>query len=138
MELLTAQYGSTIDSLPYIDGSYDQMEDEINHMISKEMRRFRPSEDYLSKYAVIEDPFSSTMVNAEHERIANEMEPETIDVSRYEMLPPPESKQGEPSAWNQALQNAQSQLEHQNLRWRIYFIFSSTTFVLDFSVFILL
>ncbi|PRP73024.1 hypothetical protein PROFUN_17052 [Planoprotostelium fungivorum] len=115
MDILTARYGDTIDALPYIDDDYSAKEDEINEMIAKEQRRFRP-EDYLSKYEVIVDPFSSTMVNCEHERIANGMEPETLDVSRYELLPPSESKQNDKEAWERALHNAQSQLEHQSLR----------------------
>ena len=39
-----------------------------------------------------------------------------IDTSRYALDPPPPAQQTDPEAWRRAVQNAQSQLEHQNTR----------------------
>jgi pre-mRNA-splicing factor SPF27 len=38
------------------------------------------------------------------------------DSTRYELAPPPKSKRGDENAWEVAVANARSQLEHQGLR----------------------
>ncbi|EOD29904.1 hypothetical protein EMIHUDRAFT_233271 [Emiliania huxleyi CCMP1516] len=40
----------------------------------------------------------------------------TMDVSRYQLDPPPKQKQQDPMAWERSVGNAQAQLEHQATR----------------------
>jgi pre-mRNA-splicing factor SPF27 len=39
-----------------------------------------------------------------------------LDTTRYRLDPPPQNKRGDLGAWKQAVENANSQLEHQHLR----------------------
>jgi len=104
MDLITAQYGETIDALPYIDSEYDGMEETVDKLIQQEMQKFSPP-DYLSKYKSIEFKGGKTRSKEE-----------SIDMTRYELQPLPSNKKNDLPAWKLSIRNAQAQLEHQFLR----------------------
>jgi pre-mRNA-splicing factor SPF27 len=98
-----------VDSLPYIDRIDTALRSRAEKMIQDELKVLakKPS-DYLRELPQAEevdlDRFSSG-------------EPTTaLDVSRYNLEPPAGAEAEDPSAWQAALRNAKSQLEHQSLR----------------------
>lgn len=104
----------SFDSLPYVD-SYEGMEDKIKELIELEMKNFTPV-NYLEKYPPISLKFD----------IQQKIEP--IDITRYKVNPPPPNKKNDIQSWKQSLQNAYSQLEHQNLRF-IFFLNNNKFFL---------
>lgn len=103
-----------LDSLPYIDGDFD--EDAVNDLIEAEMSRFSPP-DYLTKYPKPKLDFeNSVFLKKEFARISEGKPIQPIDLARLELQPPPTNRTNDPVAWKEALNNAHAQLEHQYLR----------------------
>lgn len=55
----------------------------------------------------------SPLLQAEYERVASGKASKGIDLSRYQVQPPPANLASDPAAWEEALRNAKAQLEHQ-------------------------
>mmetsp|Transcript_10815 Transcript_10815/g.32210 ORF Transcript_10815/g.32210 Transcript_10815/m.32210 type:complete len:226 (-) Transcript_10815:272-949(-) len=108
-----------IDALPYIDGQYNEpaMRAEVERLIAEELKTFAPRPDALAHLPAAEPDFANhPMLQAEWLRV-NAQEPmPTMDVSRYQLDPPPKQKQQDPMAWERSVGNAQAQLEHQATR----------------------
>jgi len=111
MELIQTQY---IDALPYIDDQPESLE-HVHKLISQEMGFFKPS-NYLAKYSKLELNFESDLLRQEMKRVANKEPLRAIDTTRYELQPPAQNKQNDINAWKVAIQNCQTQLQHQYLR----------------------
>ena len=59
---------------------------------------------------------SSPLLQAEWMRVCDQQPMSKIDTSRYALDAPPQAKQGDPTAWRRAVENAEAQLEHQSTR----------------------
>ncbi|KAJ4458050.1 putative pre-mRNA-splicing factor SPF27 [Paratrimastix pyriformis] len=92
----------------------------VNKMVEDEMKTFTPP-NYLEQKQIAPVP-SLESFRAEFER-AQRHEP-ILDTKRYKMEPPPASKSQDLVAWQQAVDNAEAQLEHQNNRLLNLFLFS--------------
>jgi len=105
-----------LDSLPYIDEPYEDQEEKINQLIEEEMQTFDPP-NYLEKFPDIPLHFSnSVFLETEYQRVRRGEKMMDLDTTRYQLDPPLTNKINDIQAWKQALQNAESQLEHQYLR----------------------
>ena len=56
------------------------------------------------------------MLQAEWMRVCDRQPMPRLDVSRYQLEPPPAAKQADPVAWRRAVENAEAMLEHQATR----------------------
>ena len=56
------------------------------------------------------------LLQAEWMRVCDQQPMPKMDTSRYQVDPPSASQQSDPKAWQQAVRNAQAQLEHQATR----------------------
>jgi len=81
------------------------------------MKKFKPK-DYLAALPLPEFKIidGDTVVAAELRRLANQEPMKTLDSTRYQLEPPSAAKSQDLNAWKQATENAQTQLEHGQLR----------------------
>ncbi len=101
-----------LSSLPYVDEAYDgETEVVINQMIADEMRNFVPP-NYLEKFPQPKFQLKDLLA-AELARVSRGVQLDALDKTRYQLEPP---KNNDIQSWKQAVQNAQSQLEHQYAR----------------------
>lgn len=108
-----------VDALPYIDQGYDDpgVRETALAMVEEECRRYRPTKNYLEHLPPLNmNAFETEMMTAEFERIQNRLPMEPLSMKRYELPPPPPSKIGELSAWQDCVENSMAQLEHQAIR----------------------
>ncbi|KAF2073054.1 hypothetical protein CYY_005637 [Polysphondylium violaceum] len=105
-----------IDSLPYVDPPIENGEQElINNMIKEEMSKFTPP-DYLAQLPSYTDFDYDNFhfLNNEFDRLKAGKQMEAFDISRYKASAP--AKQSDAEQWRVSIDNAKSQLEHQDLR----------------------
>ena len=108
-----------IDALPYVDQQYNDpaMKAQVQALIAEELKTFKPSRDYLEPWPMYEPTFEANpMLQAEWMRVCDGQPMPKIDVSRYQLDPPPPSMQRDDAAWQRSIDNAKSQLEHQATR----------------------
>eukprot|EP01111_Echinosteliopsis_oligospora_P008157 TRINITY_DN23641_c0_g1_i1.p1 TRINITY_DN23641_c0_g1~~TRINITY_DN23641_c0_g1_i1.p1 ORF type:complete len:219 (-),score=76.63 TRINITY_DN23641_c0_g1_i1:567-1223(-) len=106
-----------IDALPYADQYTEAMKKQAEDLIASEMKKFTPP-DYLAQLPpapVIHFPEGS-ILEGEFKRMARGEKMKQLDITRYKVEPPPQSKRGDVSAWEAAIRNAQAQTEHQETR----------------------
>ena len=73
-----------------------------------------PERDYLAPWPAYEPSFdSTTLLQADWMRVCDGAPMSKMDTSRYQLDPPPPSKQSDPVAWQTAVDNAKAQLENQ-------------------------
>jgi len=104
-----------INSLPYVDESYEENEAQISQMIQEEMNSFSPK-DYLADFPHLEHNFKgSVFLENEYKRVSSGIKDNNprLDLSRYSVLPPNKT---DLNSWKLALRNAEAQFEHMNLR----------------------
>eukprot|EP00271_Cylindrocystis_brebissonii_P004975 TRINITY_DN16932_c0_g1_i1.p1 TRINITY_DN16932_c0_g1~~TRINITY_DN16932_c0_g1_i1.p1 ORF type:complete len:249 (+),score=53.32 TRINITY_DN16932_c0_g1_i1:194-940(+) len=110
-----------IDALPYFDQEYEDaaVKAEVKRLIQEEMKRGtkRPSDFFKSlPPAPVLSLEGHPMLEKESQRVQAGKPPTLLDTSRHGLEPPPSTKLGDPSAWRQAVENAQAQLQHQALK----------------------
>jgi len=108
-----------IDVLPYIDLQYNDasVRQQVESLIAAELKTFSPSPDALAHLPLREPSFEGCpMLQAEWLRVCAQEPMPPMDVSRYQLDPPPRAKQADLAAWNRSVENAQAQLEHQGTR----------------------
>lgn len=107
--------------LAYLDlelDAYPHLEALVDSMVQEEMASFKPK-DYLRELGLPEVPdFSgSPLLQAEMRRLAaGEEGMAPMDQTRYRVDPPSGAQAGSTEAWEDAVRNARSQLEHQRNR----------------------
>jgi len=116
-----------MDGLPYVDQEYieEGMKETVDSLLHEEMKHLpSPTAAYLSsllpplppgllRFEHADGTKKSQFLAAEFQRIAAGKPPTPIDVSRYSLAPPTND---DVSTWSRALDNADSQIEHQYLR----------------------
>eukprot|EP00039_Didymoeca_costata_P019047 m.336031 g.336031 ORF g.336031 m.336031 type:complete len:211 (+) comp17738_c0_seq1:22-654(+) len=113
-----------LDALPYADGEFDRLpgaREQAMEAVRMEMRRMKREEGkdasaYLERLPPIPTLTESSTIEAELKRIKAKRKMEPMDMSRYEVPLPTGNKKNDMSAWNQSVENAQSQAEHQRNR----------------------
>ncbi|XP_055377680.1 pre-mRNA-splicing factor SPF27 [Condylostylus longicornis] len=108
-----------VDALPYIDHGYDDpgVRESALALVEEECRRYRPTKNYLDHLPPLNlNVFETKLMRNEFERIQNRQPMESLSMKRYELPPPPAGKLGEVSAWQEAIENSNAQLEHQTVR----------------------
>mmetsp|Transcript_34726 Transcript_34726/g.98403 ORF Transcript_34726/g.98403 Transcript_34726/m.98403 type:complete len:249 (+) Transcript_34726:209-955(+) len=113
------KHGDLIDALPYVDPLTPEDKRYVDKLVEEEMRRSskRPV-DYLKELPPLPPSViaADSLAAAELERIKRGEPMTQLDTLRYQLNPPPPSKRNDLGEWRNALDNAHSQLEHQELR----------------------
>ncbi|TPX54794.1 hypothetical protein PhCBS80983_g05737 [Powellomyces hirtus] len=102
-----------VDSLPYIDRNLPEVSDAVEELIKAELAR-GSGVTHSSLPAEISLFASKPLLSAELARTANSQPISSLDTTRFRLEPPKDAQSVE--AWSEALENAQSQLEHQTNR----------------------
>ncbi|VDD80673.1 unnamed protein product [Mesocestoides corti] len=115
------QQSAVVDALPYFDKGYGENGmQEANALLTEEMRRYRPTKNYLEHLPSLAGPiplkFETEIMRTEFDRLANRLPMELLSMKRYELPPPPSGKIGDLRSWQEAIENAHAQLEHQLTR----------------------
>lgn len=105
------QQNAVVDALPYFDKGYGESGmQEANALLTEEMRRYRPTKNYLENFPSLAGPistkFETDLVRTEFDRLANRLPMELMSMKRYELPPPPSAKMGDLRAWQEAIENA--------------------------------
>ncbi|KAF7241686.1 hypothetical protein EG68_10789 [Paragonimus skrjabini miyazakii] len=120
--MTSAEYVGVVDALPYSDKGYDDpgIREAAALLVEEEMKRYRPTKNYLEHLPTLSGPvqpkFESEIMKAEYDRLANRLPMELLSMKRYELPPPPAGKMTDVKAWQDAMENAEAQLEHQATR----------------------
>lgn len=109
---IAASHEARIDALPYIDEEYDKYETTVAALIADEGRRFLPR-NYLASRPEPQLRFTSEALIEAYGRAATKTRI-ALEMSRQDVPGP--KRTADPTAWQEALHNAQAQLEHQYLR----------------------
>ena len=98
------------DSLPYIDGNEIDLS-YARQLIAEEMRTFQPK-NYLKNIPLPELKFErSERWQREMKRVKEgKSNIEKLDMSRYQVAPPPNALNNDVQAWKDAVNNAKSQV----------------------------
>ncbi|KAF6772423.1 hypothetical protein AHF37_09152 [Paragonimus kellicotti] len=120
--MTSTEYLGVVDALPYSDKGYDDpgIREAAALLVEEEMKRYRPTKNYLEHLPTLSGPvqpkFESEIMKAEYDRLANRLPMELLSMKRYELPPPPAGKMTDVKAWQDAMENAEAQLEHQATR----------------------
>eukprot|EP01091_Cochliopodium_minus_P017175 TRINITY_DN6656_c0_g1_i1.p1 TRINITY_DN6656_c0_g1~~TRINITY_DN6656_c0_g1_i1.p1 ORF type:complete len:218 (-),score=57.49 TRINITY_DN6656_c0_g1_i1:24-635(-) len=103
------------DSLPYVDVVDPNDLKIAENLVNEEMKRFRPSKDYLSEYPNINLNFENTVfLSNEFERLkSGKVNDNSYDFQRLLKEPNERAKDEE---WENSIKNAKANYEHQQLR----------------------
>ncbi|OLY85013.1 Pre-mRNA-splicing factor SPF27-like protein [Smittium mucronatum] len=106
---------ATVDSLPYIDKEYDDpnVKNAVDQLIEEEMKKNVANPSFAT-HANISLFKNSLLLRKEYERIKNGEKMSQFDTTRYKLEQP--SSKDSVSEWEKAVDNSQSQLEHQLIR----------------------
>ncbi|TPP64372.1 Pre-mRNA-splicing factor SPF27 [Fasciola gigantica] len=116
------EYTAVVDALPYFDKGYDDpgIREAAALLVEEEMKRYRPTKNYLEHLPSLTGPFvpkfETEIMKAEFDRLSNRLPMELLSMKRYELPPPPAGKMTDVKAWQDAMENAEAQLEHQATR----------------------
>eukprot|EP00771_Trimastix_marina_P001378 gnl/Trimastix_PCT/2448.p1 GENE.gnl/Trimastix_PCT/2448~~gnl/Trimastix_PCT/2448.p1 ORF type:complete len:457 (-),score=118.84 gnl/Trimastix_PCT/2448:721-2091(-) len=121
--------GSTfeeLDALPYIDQEIndESMRRRVDQLVEDEMKTFQPR-DYLTELGFKKPEINldnCPLLAAERDRIEAGQPMPALDTSRY-ALPTPSDPQNL-KQWEDAITNAEAQLEHQHLRLMNLFLYN--------------
>eukprot|EP01026_Neomeris_dumetosa_P001083 TRINITY_DN10267_c0_g1_i1.p2 TRINITY_DN10267_c0_g1~~TRINITY_DN10267_c0_g1_i1.p2 ORF type:complete len:283 (-),score=53.52 TRINITY_DN10267_c0_g1_i1:216-1064(-) len=105
-----------IDALPYVDEITSEEKVKAEQLIQEEMIRSRKrKKDFVDSLPPVKKlKFEKCpMILQELRRLSQKQGMPKLDMSRYNMEPPPPTRQWETQAWQNAVNNANSQLEHQ-------------------------
>lgn len=105
-----------MDALPYIDEGYDDTatREAVFAMIEEETKRYKPTKNYLEYLPPLNlTQFETEVIKNEMERMASGQRMPVLSMKRYELPEPPSNRLTEVSAWQEAVDNSQAQLEHQ-------------------------
>ena len=108
-----------VDALPYFDQGYDEpgVREAALALVDEETRRYRPTKNYIEYLPTPNyNQFETEIMKTEFERMQSRLPMDMLNMKRYELPPPPAGKMTDISAWNEAVDNSQAQLEHQSLR----------------------
>lgn len=102
---------AVVDALPYFDKGYDESGmKEANALLAEEMRRYRPTKNYLENFPSLNGPlsnkFETEVMRTEYHRLANRLPMDMLSMKRYELPPPPSNKLTDLRAWQEAIENA--------------------------------
>eukprot|EP00741_Cyanophora_paradoxa_P019847 tig00000217_g19155.t1 len=106
-----------VGALPYIDPLAEEEKELVNQLILEEARTFRSDAQHLASLPHV-DLFlkDSPILQSEFARIRDGQPMGSLDMSRYQLEAPQQSKRNDVAAWKAATATAQAQLEHQYLR----------------------
>ncbi|CAI2723986.1 unnamed protein product [Schistosoma spindalis] len=119
---MTSEHIGVVDALPYFDKGYDDpgIREAAALLVEEEMKRYRPTKNYLEHLPSLSGPiqmkFETEVMKAEFDRLSNRLPMEMLSMKRYELPPPPAGKMTDVKAWQDAMENAEAQLEHQATR----------------------
>mmetsp|Transcript_13079 Transcript_13079/g.34086 ORF Transcript_13079/g.34086 Transcript_13079/m.34086 type:complete len:207 (-) Transcript_13079:99-719(-) len=102
-------------ALAYIDTQLDGegVRESVRRLIEQEMRSFRPARDYVAHLPLPELGLEGThLLQSELMRMSDGQPMAPLDMTHLAIDPPAQGREN-PSAWQQAIENAKSQIEHQ-------------------------
>eukprot|EP01023_Acetabularia_acetabulum_P050091 TRINITY_DN5386_c0_g1_i8.p2 TRINITY_DN5386_c0_g1~~TRINITY_DN5386_c0_g1_i8.p2 ORF type:complete len:345 (-),score=70.05 TRINITY_DN5386_c0_g1_i8:445-1479(-) len=105
-----------IDALPYADILAPKEKAKAEQLIKEEMHRGRKrKKDYVDQLPAVQKLKLGQypVIQQELKRLEQKQTMPKLDMSRYNMEPPPTTRQWEAQSWQHAVDNARSQLEHQ-------------------------
>lgn len=108
-----------VDALPYYDHGYDEsgVREAALALVEEETRRYRPTKNYLEYLPPARyDAFETETMKTEFERLKSRLPMEMLSMKRYELPQPSAGRMNDVSAWQEAVDNSEAQLEHQALR----------------------
>uniref|UniRef100_A0A1I8JR25 DnaJ homolog subfamily C member 21 n=1 Tax=Macrostomum lignano TaxID=282301 RepID=A0A1I8JR25_9PLAT len=86
-------------------------------MVEEEMRRYRPTKNYLEHLPPLNlHQFETDILRAEFERLSSRQPPEHMSMKRYELPAPPTGRLTDVQSWRDSVDNSRAQLEHQSVR----------------------
>eukprot|EP00232_Nephroselmis_pyriformis_P002130 CAMPEP_0182907854 /NCGR_PEP_ID=MMETSP0034_2-20130328/34793_1 /TAXON_ID=156128 /ORGANISM="Nephroselmis pyriformis, Strain CCMP717" /LENGTH=240 /DNA_ID=CAMNT_0025043907 /DNA_START=96 /DNA_END=818 /DNA_ORIENTATION=- len=108
-----------VDALPYADELPPAWKAQVDQLIEEEMRRSRKKPaDFLELLPPAPELAfkDAPALKAEYLRVAAGQPIKPLDMSRYQMEEPPLAKKNDVKAWEKAVDNARTQIEHQHVR----------------------
>ncbi|XP_046850840.1 pre-mRNA-splicing factor SPF27-like [Xenia sp. Carnegie-2017] len=117
--MATISHEVTPDALPYYDQGYERPEvrEMVNQLIDEETKRYRGSKKYLEHLPpVVLDKFLTPILKNEFDRINKRQPMDLLSMKRYELPLPSTVQKNDLTAWQEAVNNSFSQLEHQATR----------------------
>lgn len=108
-----------VDALPYFDQGYDEegVREAAFALVEEETRRYRPTKNYLEYLPPARyDAFETEIMKTEVERMKSRLPMDMLSMKRYELPQPTTGRMNDVTAWQEAVDNSEAQLQHQALR----------------------